>query len=595
MTIRRSLGAFAGLPPVLGLLVLLAAPALAASPGSPELSAWPQVFGAPDLLPAPEAEKPPRLAPSARLGARPGLVPAVMLGPVDVRSLLAEDEAREREDPRKVRRIGIGRELRLGPEDGVWLASAGVAGRGGGLWVGEVAATGAVGLRLHLTRLDLPAGSEIAVYAPAAADAALPGLPPPAMGGQGSGGLGRRVEVHEVHPGSPSELWTGTVAGERARLEIFVPSGGRPSFLADKLAHLYRDPVSGDAAGSPKAAGPCHNDVTCYPQWASVARAVGKITFVELDGTTSECSGELLATQAADQTPYFLTAHHCVSTAQKAATAEVFWRYQTATCGGLPPSLNSVPTSLGAALLATGAGSDFTLLMILGALPRGLFWAGWTAAPVADGTPSASIHHPAGDFKRISFGDKASHTTCGGAAHVRINWTSGPTEGGSSGGGVFRDDTQQLYGQLDCGNSRCGNVTNDDYGAFADTYPRIAALLSAGSDDDSEPNSSCAMARRLNPGMLAGRIVKSSSPDWYRVRVPPGRTVSITLSFINADGDIDARLWAGCGGPLLASSNGQTDTEILTYTNHGPAAFVDVQVYLYLGTRNLYTISSVLK
>jgi hypothetical protein len=598
---------------VAGLFLLLAGPVLAAG-GPAFLAAPPQALQAPqangvaDVSPPPEIEKGARPAPSewlgGGLGAAAGPLPAVRLGPLDVATLLAEDEARARASRHKVGRIGVGRDLRMGPEDGLWQPLPG----GGGLWTGEVESAGAAGLRLHLTRLALPPGSEIAVYpapAPKTPPAALapapstaektpapsPSAPAPSAAPTPPPRPGR-VEIHEAHAGSAAELWTGTVAGERARLEIYVPAGGRPRFLVDGLQHLYRDPLGPDPAAG---AGTCHNDVTCYPQWAAVARAVGKLTFIE-GQQTSACTGELLATQAADQTPYFLTAHHCISTPAVAATAEVFWRYQTATCGGPPPSIDSVPASLGATLLATGAPSDFTLLMIAGALPRRLFWAGWTAAPVADGTRSASIHHPLGDFKRISFGDKGSLVTCGGPSHVRVDWTSGPTEDFSSGAGIYRDDTQQLYGQLDCGPSACGSVTHDDYGAFAATYPAIAALLAAGSDDDSEPNGSCQSARRLTRGTLPGRIVKSTAPDWYRVRVPPGRTATVTLSFANANGDIDARLVGGCGGPVLAVANGQTDTEVLSFSNPGPAAaFVEVEVYLYLGTRNLYDIGLALR
>ncbi len=51
----------------------------------------------------------------------------------------------------------------------------------------------------------------------------------------------------------------------------------------------------------------------------------------------------------------------------------------------------------------------------------------------------------------------------------------------------------------------------------------------------------------------------------------------------------------GCGGPVLAVANGQTDTEVLSYTNPGAATFVEVEVYLYLGTRNTYDISLALQ
>jgi len=71
---------------------------------------------------------------------------------------------------------------------------------------------------------------------------------------------------------------------------------------------------------------------------------------------------------------------------------------------------------------------------------------------------------------------------------------------GSSGSGIFRADTHQLFGQLSDGPSACGRETYDCFGAFAATYPQIEAFLRQGSDDSSEPNGSCAQARPVGTG-----------------------------------------------------------------------------------------------
>ncbi|HEY4562597.1 MAG TPA: serine protease, partial [Thermoanaerobaculia bacterium] len=73
--------------------------------------------------------------------------------------------------------------------------------------------------------------------------------------------------------------------------------------------------------------------------------------------------------------------------------------------------------------------------------------AGWTGKTVPVGTDSTAIHHPSGDYKRISFGFKELSQICNQDAGtnaiklVRIHWTDGVTEGGSSGSGIFKDDT----------------------------------------------------------------------------------------------------------------------------------------------------------
>jgi lysyl endopeptidase len=533
-------------------------------------SASPQAFGLADDRAASPVESL-QSAPSQRLGVALGAVPQVALAPVDAGLLLREDAARARRDMNKVLRFGIGRAVRAAAQDGSWYRLA----DGGRLWALDVVSPGALGLRLHLADLRLPRlrqGAEIAVYAPDAPE---------------------RVTLYAGdQPSLDGDLWTPTVFGERLRLEVRLPAGATETdslpFTIDRLQHLYIDPIA-------KASGSCLNDVTCHPEWAQEARAVGGVGIVNQDSLY--CTGQLLNTVAGDRTPYFLTANHCLSSQREARTAEIFWLFQTATCGGAPPSLAAVPHSSGATLVATGTASDFTLLMIEGTVPRNLFWAGWTAAPVPNGTASAGIHHPAGEFKRISFGDRAHNPVCGGtnANHVRINWTDGITLAGSSGSGLFRADTHQLYGQLHCGPSFCGadpEDLNDSFGAFAFTYRSIGKFLARGSDDVFEDADLCQNAGRFAPGTYRNLIVKSTDADWYRAKLGAGQTLTVTLQFTRDWGTLAARLFAGCGQPLLAVSDGTGNTRTLTYTNKGTAPVtVRWQVYQIDDTRNSYSMT----
>ncbi len=538
--------------------------------------------------------KPARPTPAERLGIDLGTVPAVRLPVVDREALLREDAAA----PGTARakgglRYGVGRALRLAARDGEWLDLA----DGSRLWVGEIVAADALGVRLHFQRVRLPPGAELAVYAPLtgyAADEAAEGT---ARSGDPRSDPDRNVEHYEGSAAQPADFWTGSFAGERVRIEYLslpgAPAGGELPFTVVGLQHLYRDPVAELAEGlMGKAAGPCHNDVTCYPEWAQTARAVAGVGVVDRDSLF--CTGQLLDDQAEDLTPYWLTAHHCVPTAAKAESAEIYWLYQTARCGAAPPALRTVPHSVGTALLATDRGSDFSLLMVQGALPAGLYWAGWTAAAVADGTPAAVIQHPRGDFKRISFGFKDVSTACRSENPdlIRVSWTDGPTEEGSSGSGIFRDDTHQLFGQLSDGPSACGRETYDCFGSFAVTYPQIKSLLRQGADDSSEPNDSCAQARGVRAGTLRNRIVKIGSPDWYSISVPAGRTVTVRLAFRNADGDVDLAAFTGCSGAPVATSEGVGDGEQIAFSNRrARAVVVSWRVDLATSTRNQYDMT----
>jgi lysyl endopeptidase len=541
----------------------------AAVPGADE------TFGirAPQSLP--KTVKAVRPTPSEKMGVALGILPEVRLGALNKDALLKEDAVNERLRV-KTLRVSVGRNVRLSAADGDWFDLAG----GARLWAADVVSPDAIGVRLHFKSLQLPAGAELAVYAPRDASQAV------ARSGYAQFDPDRSVEFHEGS--AAGDLWTRTFGGERVRIEY--------------LQHFYIDPVDKMARSlvHEKAAGSCENDVTCHPEWADAARGVSLVEFVE-DGSGFLCSGQLLNTVAQDFTPYFLTANHCISTNGGAASAEFFWLYQTSACNGNPPSVHSVPTSDGATLVSTSPTSDYTLMLINGGLPDNLYWEGWTGNTVPDGTDSTAIHHPAGDYKRISFGFKELSQICNQDAGtnaiklVRIHWTDGVTEGGSSGSGIFTDDTQQLYGQLFFGPSACGvgpSDLYDCYGAFTNTYTKIKKFLAAGSDDNSEQNDTCAKARVAKSGTLKSRIVKITDPDWYRISVPPHKTVTVTINFDNGNGDIDLAGYANCSSDPVTSSEGQDNSETISLTNDGTrAANAYWQVFLSSSTRNNYSMS----
>jgi hypothetical protein len=535
-----------------------------------------------------------RPTPSEKMGVALGTVPEVRLPALDKEKLLQEDAVNQQRLRVKTLRFGVGRPVQLSARDGNWYDLK----DGARLWVGEIASTDAVGLRLHFKALQLPAGAELAIYAP---DGAARGV---AKSGFPTFDPDRKVEFHDAGATGAADLWTGSFFGDRVRIEYLAPAGaaaGLP-FRIDSLQHFYIDPVDKMARSlvNDKAAGSCENDVTCHPEWADVAHAVSLIAFVE-DGGSFLCSGQLLNDNAQDFTPYFLTANHCISTPGGASSAEFFWLYQTSACNGNPPNVNTVPSSGGATLVSTSPSSDYTLMIVDGALPDNLYWAGWTSKTVPDGTDSTAIHHPAGDYKRISFGFKSNSQICNQDAGtnaiklVRIAWTDGVTEGGSSGSGIFRNDTQQLYGQLFFGPSFCGVSSDglyDCYGAFTNTYTRIKSFLKAGSDDNSEQNDTCAKARLVRNGTLSNRIVKVVDPDWYKISVPPHKTVTVTLNFDGGNGDIDLAGYSGCGSDPLVTSVGSGNSEQISLQNTGSrAANAFWQVYLDSDTRNNYSMS----
>ncbi|HEY4591860.1 MAG TPA: hypothetical protein VIJ61_05595 [Thermoanaerobaculia bacterium] len=170
--------------------------------------------------PARKERKPVRPLPSEAIGVELRTVPEIRLPAIDREELLGEDAANPGRGGRgKALRDGVVRDVRMSARDGAWHD---LAGRH--LWVGEIVATGALGLRLHC-KGRLPAGSELAVYAPAAKETR---------------------ELHESFPAGQNEFWTGTIAGERARIEYLSPphpASRELPFTVDRLLHRYRAPV----------------------------------------------------------------------------------------------------------------------------------------------------------------------------------------------------------------------------------------------------------------------------------------------------------------------------------------------------------------
>ena len=512
----------------------------------------------------------PRTLPPSRQHALPrdSSTAALRLPPVDHDALLAKD--RIDGTVHKRLRVGIRRDVHVLPEDGQWHTLTGT----GRLWTLNVISQGAMSIRLHFSDVDLPDGAQLYVWS---SDA--PELVEGPFTGRGPLGKG--------------EFWSTILPGESVVIEYFEPDGADPKhelpFKIDGVSHAYRDLFS---TSESSREGDCHNDSSCYPGWADVRDAVARFTIID-EADSFLCTGQLLNTEGGDFTPYFLTAKHCCATQEIAETLVAYWFFHSDSCDGSVPSPANVPTSSVADLLDSGGStvsSDYALLLIRGELPSGLFWSGWTSDAVEFGEPSTSIHHPDGTFKRTSFGLRG----LADGNFWRVDWTDGPTEPGSSGAGVWRDDTQQLYGQLSGGPSSCSNENYDYYGKFSTAYSDIAALLVEGSDDDLEDNDSCAAAVDITEGTWLDRTVKLGDDDWYRINVPGCADLQIALSFVDAFGDIDIEVYDACGGAVIASSTGTDNGEAVSIPAADSPQDYFLRVYLASDTRSNYDLTAVM-
>ncbi|MCK7592335.1 PKD domain-containing protein [Pseudomarimonas salicorniae] len=367
-------------------------------------------------------------------------------------------------------------------------------------WALAVEAADAAHLSFGFDRFNLPEGAALNIYA-----------------ADGSDRLGPYTVADRLEHG---QLWTPVLMADKALIQVTLPAGAKPELdlSLQRVAHGYRGfGVKSKACKS----GSCNTDVACLSSgdaWNQPRRSAGLIII----GGTGACSGSLLNNTANDRRMLFATASHCRITSNSAAAGSVvYWRYESPTCripgsaaSGQPVSRSSSRTSQGLRLLAAtnspfsdGSGtadtrSDWTLLE-LAAPPAGndfqLYWAGWDrrqppqtcAAPSSISSTSglcASIHHPAGDEKRITFVESPlvlGNISSASGVHFRANWDPTPpilanmqpppsslppsvTEPGSSGSPLFNAD-RRVVGVLSGGASFCGVGSaglNDEYGGL---------------------------------------------------------------------------------------------------------------------------------
>lgn len=287
-------------------------------------------------------------------------------------------------------------------------------------------------------------------------------------------------------PGSNGLFWTPNTDGDTQIIEIFRPKAV-PAFAvrldAPVLSHLIADSRNTyKIIQKIGESGTCNVDTVCRVNelgqaFVDAKNAVAHMRFV-IGSSTYICTGTLLAdTVPVTQVPYFHTANHCFSSNTNVApvpsqiqtvanTLNTIWNYEATGCGNLTSAVTTQING-GAAYLYSNHLTDGMLLRLNNAPPANAYFAGWNAAPIADGSSVLAIHHPRGDSKKVSGGQSITKD----GDNITVGWLTGTTEGGSSGSGLFTLGSRGyvlrggLYGgEAACGNSgSLGNTQNRDY------------------------------------------------------------------------------------------------------------------------------------
>ena len=262
-------------------------------------------------------------------------------------------------------------------------------------------------------------------------------------------------------------FWTPTVESPRVFLQVTLPDGVPVTDWKVSLPSVSHLRELAREASFHKASGSCNIDGPCVNPMPWVADGVALMEFTE-GANTYVCSGTLLTDTAATRLPYFLSAEHCINSQTVASTLATHWFNRSASCNSTVLNSNNAWRTNGAKYLYGvnwQVGSDTSLLLLNDVPPTGATFVGWNSSPT-NWFGARGWHHPAGDKLKTSLGESfAFHPTA-----LVTEWSSGVTEQGSSGSGLFNSDNQ-LVGQLSGGYSFCSTPNEPDYyGRFDYAY-----------------------------------------------------------------------------------------------------------------------------
>ncbi len=434
-----------------------------------------------------------RSAPSASLATRS--IPSLEL------PALTPEMISDLSQPPHESRVGVNRVLpAFDTSSGQWWTNT----DGSKVWSLQIRSPGATGLRLHIRNFDVGAGT-LWVFDPNQPASALRYT---AKGPQGI-----------------SEFWTNTIFSETVQVDFATGEGvaSQVSFLVPELYHWWaphpvampsgastpvpKSAASGTVLGPPGGDISCFKDTSCYISSAAPYVQTMSLADVYLVFPDQTCSGTLVIDRNATNTPYLLTAGHCVN-GQDLTQLESFFQFKTPSCTGqngafgnlssIPfPEGSAYPSVAGASLLALslkedppGSGMvdlsvpDFGFLKLASNPPGVVYYAGWTASQT--GETVYSISHPRNLPQAFAQGTLTGSV---GSNFLDFFPSLGLLDHGSSGGGQFNSASQLIGIESSTQNTASPSIygcTLPVYGdyltGFSAIYPLIKSWL-----EDTEP------------------------------------------------------------------------------------------------------------
>ncbi len=225
----------------------------------------------------------------------------------------------------------------------------------------------------------------------------------------------------------------------------------------------------------------CEVNVSCSENAATQKRSVCRLLLNGVNVGT----GTLINNTSQDHDPLVLTSAHVLGS--KAVTLKscvALFGFEQALCSDGDIYSSGTEEIEGGTLVACDAGTDMAVIR-LSATPSVVsrpYWSGWSRELSADGDVFC-VHHPYGDVKKVSTSTFASpcnnysttdKNVAGGAFTKGVfwrisDWTSGTTEGGSSGSGLVNSENL-LIGALSGGEATCSKPRNDYFWMVAKAW-----------------------------------------------------------------------------------------------------------------------------
>ena len=334
-----------------------------------------------------------------------------------------------------------------------------ILSNGDKIWTISIVSVGAYSLNFTFSKFIIPDGANVYIYTP-----------------DKSAVLGAFTSFN--HKKSHS-LAVFPLQGDEIIIEYYEPENSEFEGLLEieKVGHDYKN-VFGTNDNRFGLSGDCNVDINCIEgvDWQKEKRAVCRM----IVDNSYLCTGTLINNFREDETPFLLSANHCVDNQRIAENTVFCFNYESAVCNGEDGEVWQ--TISGSDLISTKNQNDygfldFTLLKLSINVPDNYYpyFAGWDSRENVP-TKTTSIHHPQGDVKKISVdNDSAEVSSFNGFGYDDntfwkvLVWDVGTTEDGSSGGPLF-DQNRRIVGSLTGGEASCGNSVNDLFQMFSASY-----------------------------------------------------------------------------------------------------------------------------